>query len=115
MHLQSRYEQRFYIKKLEPVSLLNAVYKKGSSCIANRIKTVLPLLINEDQIGFISNRYIGDNISLNYDVINYLNSKNLHSMLLCFDFRKAFDSLLLLLFFFFFFFFFLSLSLFLRC
>ena len=37
-----------FIKKLEPVSLLNAVYKIGSSCIANRIKTVLPLLINED-------------------------------------------------------------------
>ena len=76
-----------------PISLLNVVYKIGSSCIANRIKTVLPLLINEDHSGFILNRYIGDNIRLIYDLINYLNSKNLPGMLLCLDFEKAFDSL----------------------
>ena len=56
-----------------PISLLNVIYKIGSSCIANRIKTVLPLLINEDQSGFILNRYIGDNIRLIYNLINYLN------------------------------------------
>ena len=50
-------------------------------------------MINEDQSGFILNRYIGDNIRLIYDLINYLNSKNLPGMLLCLDFEKAFDSL----------------------
>ena len=78
-----------FIKNWRPISLLNVIYKIGSSCIANRIKTVLPLLINEDQSGFILNRYIGDNIRLIYDLINYLNSKNLPGMLLCLDFEKA--------------------------
>ena len=82
-----------FIKNWRPISLLNVIYKIGSSCIANRIKTVLPLLINEDQSGLILNRYIGDNIRLIYDLINYLNSKNLPGMLLCLDFEKAFDSL----------------------
>ena len=45
----------FIKKNWRPVSLLSVVYKTGSSCIANRIKTVLPLLIIEDQTGFISN------------------------------------------------------------
>ena len=29
-----------YIKNWKPISLLNAVYKTGSSCIANRLKKV---------------------------------------------------------------------------
>ena len=62
-----------FIKNWRPISLLNVIYKIGSSCIADGIKTVLPLLINEDQSGFILNRYIGDNIRLIYDLINYLN------------------------------------------
>lgn len=39
---------REFIKNLRPISLLNVVYKIGSSCIANRIKRVLPDLIKED-------------------------------------------------------------------
>ena len=35
-------------KNWRPVSLLNVVYKIGSTCIANRLKLVLPSLINED-------------------------------------------------------------------
>ena len=47
-----------YIKNWKPISLLNVVFKIGSSCIANRLKKVLPSHINEDQTGFVSNRYI---------------------------------------------------------
>ena len=53
-----------YIKNWGPISLLNIVYKISSSCIANRLKKVLTSLINEDQTGFMSNRYMGDNIRL---------------------------------------------------
>ena len=53
----------------------------------------MPLLINEGQTGFISSRYIGDNIRLMYDLTDYLNSKKLPGMLLCLDFEKTFDSL----------------------
>ena len=56
-------------KSWRPIFLLNVVYKIGSSYIANRIKTVLPLLIIEDQTGFISNWCIGDNIRLIYNLI----------------------------------------------
>ena len=37
--------------------------------------------------------YIGNNIRLMYDVIDYCNENNLPGLLLCIDFEKAFDSL----------------------
>ena len=85
-------KSRLYIKNWRPISLLNVVYKIGSSCIANRLKTFLPKLINEDQTGFVKNRYIGDNIRLIYDTIAYLEELNLPGLLLNIDFEKAFDS-----------------------
>jgi exonuclease III len=84
---------REYIQNWRPISLLNVLYKIGSTCIAQRIKKVLPSLVNEDQTGFIQGRYIGDNIRLIYDMIDYLNKKNRPGLLLNIDFEKAFDSL----------------------
>ena len=81
------------IKNWRPISLLNTVYKLGSASIANRLKLVLPKLISEDQTGFIKGRFIGDNVRLIYDVIDYLTSQNKPGLLLCLDFEKAFDSL----------------------
>ena len=80
------------IKNWRPISLLNVVDKMGSAAIANPIKTVLPELINEDQTGFMSGRYIGDNLRLIYDTIAYLKEKNLPGLLLKIDFEKAFHS-----------------------
>ena len=64
------------IKKWRPFSLLNVVYKIGSACIAKRLKSILPSLINEGQTEFMGNRYIGDNIRLIYDFISYLYREN---------------------------------------
>ena len=83
---------REFVKNWRPISLLNVIYKIGSACITNRMKKVLPCLINYDQSGFLSNRYMGDNIRLIYDIMHYLNYKNLPGLLLCIDFEKAFDS-----------------------
>ena len=46
------------IKNWRPLTLLNCDYKIASKSIANRIKTVLPELISDDQSGFIKNRSI---------------------------------------------------------
>ena len=78
-------------KNWRPITLLNTVYKLGSRL--NRLKSILPHIINEDQTGFIRNRFIGDNIILIYDIMSYLSKKNKSGLLLCLDFEKAFDSL----------------------
>ena len=83
---------REFLKNWRPISLLNVVYKIGSSCIANRMKEVLPQLINEDQTGFVPGRYIGDNLRLLYDIMDYLKNENLSGLLVSIDFEKAFDS-----------------------
>ena len=84
---------REYLKSWRPISLLNVVYKIATSCIAERMKKVLPTLINEDHTGFMANRYMGNNTRLIYDLINYCNTNILAGLLLCIDFEKAFDSL----------------------
>ena len=81
-----------FISNWRPITLLNNVYKIAASCIAGRIKSVLPKLIHEDQKGFVKGRFIGDNIRLMYDTIFYTELHNIPGLLLTIDFEKAFDS-----------------------
>ena len=83
---------REYIKNWRPISLLNVTYKILSGIIANRIKSVLPKLIHENQKGFMSGRYIGENTRLLYDIMHACNENNIPGILLMVDFEKAFDS-----------------------
>ena len=61
-------KSRDLLKNWRPLSLLNTIYKIASGAIANRLKTVLNLLIDNDQTGFISGRFIGENTRLIYDI-----------------------------------------------
>ena len=61
----------YYIKNWRPISLLNCDYKIATKAIANRIKTVIPKIINYDQTGFIKGRFIGENIRLIDSLINF--------------------------------------------
>ena len=86
-------KDRHYLKNWRPISLLNVVYKLGSACIANRLKNVLPFLIHENQKGFMSGRFIGENIRLLYDLLLYTDINDIPGLLLLIDFEKAFDSI----------------------
>ena len=81
------------LKNWWPITLLNWDYKIASKCIAGRIQKFLPQLINNDQTGFLKNRFIGENIRLVDIVINYANIERIPGLLLFIDFEKAFDSL----------------------
>ena len=83
----------YYIKNWWPISLLNRDYKIATKAIANRIKTVIPKIINYDQTGFIKGRFIGENIRLIDSLINFCAEKNTPGLLLFLDFEKAFDTL----------------------
>ena len=62
---------REYLKNWRPITLLNVTYKVLSSCIANRLKTVLHDIIHDDQKGFLAGRYIGENTRAIYDIFAF--------------------------------------------
>ena len=82
-----------YLKNWRPISLLNVSYKIASGCISNRIKKVLPTLIDFDQSGFMSQRFTGDNLRLMYDILFFSKQQNKRGLLLLIDFEKAFDTI----------------------
>ena len=81
------------IKNWRPITLLNTTYKIASACIAERIKSILPKIIGEEQKGFLAGRYIGENIRMLYDILSYTDTHNLPGMVMLIDFEKAFDSI----------------------
>ena len=76
-----------------PITLLNVDLKIAAKAIAKRLEPLLPKLIHPDQTGFVKGRYIGENIRLISDVMEYTKVQNIPGILLSLDFRKAFDSL----------------------
>lgn len=84
---------KIFLKNWRPLTLLDTVYKLASGAIANRIKTVLDLIINKDQTGFIKGRSIVENIRVIYDLMKFTDEHHIPGLLLLIDFEKAFDSL----------------------
>ena len=78
---------------LRPISLLNTDYKIATKAIAKRLEAVLPNVINANQTGYIKGRFIGENVRLISDIINYTATKNLSGLAAFLDFEKAFDSI----------------------
>jgi len=76
-----------------PIPLLNFDYKILAKTIAKRIEPFLPKLNHSDQIGFIKDRYIGQNIRLLSDLMEYIDAKKISGIFLFVDFEKAFDSI----------------------
>lgn len=85
-------KDRRVLKNWRPISLLNITYKLATTCIANRIKIFLNLIIHKDQTGFIPGRFIGENIRLIYDILWETEQKQIPGLLLLVDFEKAFDT-----------------------
>ena len=81
------------LKNWRPLTLLNGTYNFLSSMIAERLKSVLETIINNDQTGFISNRFIGENTRLLYDTITYTEAEQLPGLLIIVDYAKAFDTI----------------------
>ena len=81
------------LKNWRPISLLNLDYKILAKLLAKRLQTVLPSVINEDQSGYIKNRYIGENVRTILDIIELTKDKINPGVILFLDFEKAFDSI----------------------
>ena len=81
------------LKTWRPISLHNIDYKILSKALARRMEKVLPKLVHSDQTGFVNGRYIGQNIILLNDIMDYTDIKKLPGTFLFVDFEKAFDTI----------------------
>jgi hypothetical protein len=81
------------IENYRPISLTTVDYRILAHALANRLKQVIGEVINDDQTAYIPGRYMGENIRLVSDTIDYFKDKNKVGILLAIDFKKAFDSL----------------------
>ena len=80
------------LESWRPLSLLGVDYKIYSKILANRLYTVLPDIINADQVGFLKNRNIGENIMDLLSCLEHAKINELDCVLVAADIEKAFDS-----------------------
>ena len=80
------------LKNYRPISLTNYDYKIIAFILARRLQTVIKAIVNEDQSGYIKGRYIGYNIRMIEDLVDFTEYFNLMGCIICLDFEKAFDS-----------------------
>ena len=73
-----------FLKNWRPIALLNVDYKIAAKCLANRMKVVLQDLISPEQTGFLKGRFIGENIRLILDLIDYCDNHSVPGALLFF-------------------------------
>ena len=81
------------IANYRPISLTNVDYRIVAFVLANRVQNVIGSIVNHDQTAYIKGRYMGTNIRLVSDVIDYYDTLDKSGLLLMIDFKKAFDSL----------------------
>ena len=81
-----------YLKNWRPLTLLNTDYKIIAKVMGMRLRHVLPEIIHSDQVAYLKDRYIGQNIRVIDDVLNFSSETDADGIILCADFEKAFDS-----------------------
>lgn len=81
------------LENYRPISLLNVDLKLLSYVLSQRLKKILPKIINEDQTGYLQNRFMGFNHRQIQDIIDYADSYKIDGAIIFVDFIKAFDTL----------------------
>lgn len=84
--------ERLLLKNYRPLSLSTTDYKILAFVLAVRLQNVLDEIISTRQGAYIKKRFIGCNVRIIEDVIDYTAKLSDESMILFLDFEKAFDS-----------------------
>ena len=74
-----------------PIFLLNVDYKLAARVIAGRLLKVIHLVVDKDQTCGVPGKFIGENVALLHDVVEYASSTGSLIAILSLDQEKAFD------------------------
>lgn len=77
--------------RYRPIALLNSVFKIISKVLANRLSSMISVLVGEAQIGFIANINIVDDIAIAQEVLHQCKGR-VDGFLLKLDFEKAYNT-----------------------
>ncbi|XP_043699454.1 uncharacterized protein LOC122650189 [Telopea speciosissima] len=82
------------MSEFRPIALCNLLYKFTAKVLASRLKSVVDLLVSENQSAFIHRRSITDNIFLCNEIVRGYDRES-HSLiaLMKIDIHKAFKSI----------------------
>ena len=81
------------ISDFRPISLIGCVYKIIAKLLANRMRSVLPLLIDERQSAFVKDRQLMHGVLVANEVVEEARRSKRPCMVFKVDFEKAYDSL----------------------
>lgn len=79
------------VEVYRPISLLNIDYKILAIIMAERLQSGLVAIIHPDQVGFVKQRYLRDNISKVVKLIDHDKREKLSMVLFFTDAEKAYD------------------------
>ena len=80
------------LKQWRPLTLLNSDNKIYSKALAKRLQKTQQSLISLEQTGFVKNRQLSTNVIKIMEILNHCEEENIDSVLIGFDFLKAFDT-----------------------
>ncbi|KAK9057871.1 hypothetical protein SSX86_022710 [Deinandra increscens subsp. villosa] len=75
-----------------PISLVGIQYKVIAKILANRLASVIDIVISQEQSAFVKNRQILDGPLLLNEILDYAHGKKLKLLLFKVDFAKAYDT-----------------------
>jgi exonuclease III len=85
-------KDRKEIKNWRPITLSNCDAKIITKALSNKISKTLDSIIDPAQTAYVPGRAVSDNLRTNFFMKKYCKSKNIDSVLISLDAKKAFDS-----------------------
>ena len=85
-------DNRYELYDFRPISLVSCVFKIFSKVLANRLKKVLPSVIDVNQFAFLVGRGLLDRVLVANETVDYLKKEKKSGVLVKVDFEKAYDS-----------------------
>lgn len=74
-----------------PIALCNVVYKIITKLLAERLKVCLPMVISEEQGGFVAGKQILDGVVIASEAIHSMSTSKERAMFIKLDMAKAYD------------------------